>query len=153
MNKSTFRSHLRLTIQLLGLTVLLGFAFIFLKGALWTPNNTKQVDNDNNFFAGVPLGSTKLIRKSKQRFWISHLSKHQFKQLKNLSPWVEQEGFCSNGSNYCAINADTESMGVILRFTQQKPPQLNTQTPWFGGFVNPVTSDVYDLLGRKYTVN
>jgi len=51
----------------------------------------------------------------------------------------------------CVVAAQTDRSGIEIRYTRERPPQLHHSVPWLGGFVNPTTGAVFDLLGRPYT--
>jgi len=54
---------------------------------------------------------------------------------------------------YCVLAATTNRDGVYLQYTLKEPPQLLVDTPWFGGFVDPDSGAIYDLIGRAYQQN
>ena len=42
--------------------------------------------------------------------------------------------------------------GLDLSYTLKAPPQIPEEVPWEGGFVDPSSGSVFDLLGRSYSV-
>jgi len=136
------------------LIALICFLYILFKGIFWTPSLEKKLLKD------ITIESTTLKRDGNKRYWISHLSKKQMSQLDGLKQWVSSVSNCNrqlfdlisqeNIKQYCAVRADTINEGIILRYLKSPPPKLNNKTPWIGGFIDPSSGDLYDLLGRKY---
>jgi len=60
---------------------------------------------------------------------------------------------CDVNQVYCVLSAATKIDGIHVQYTLQEPSQLPSDTPWFGGFVDPTSGELYDLFGRAYMVN
>ena len=121
--------------------------------------NNSSVDKNSSeqqfYFQRVSVGETALFRVNNDIVWVTRLSSIQKDSLKKLNRITVQhktEGGaqCVILQEYCAINAATKEQGIQLRYTKAPPSQLPAKNIWVGGFVNPSTGAVYDLLGRAY---
>lgn len=104
-------------------------------------------------FDEVALGETKLRRYQSKRVWVSRLSDRQKTQLENLNPFLlEPNTGCSPQATLCVVLAAAQTQGFDLSYTKAPPPQLPSEVPWIGGFVDPTNGVVYDLLGRVFNI-
>jgi len=108
-----------------------------------------------SYYDSVGIGETVLLRVNRELVWVTRLNLQQKDSLKNLNATTIQhqtEGVlrCTISQEYCAIDASTKEQGIQLRYTKEPPSQLPAKNIWVGGFVNPSTGAVYDLLGRAY---
>lgn len=129
--------------------MLLGMAFLFvlfrsLGGPTVTPNSTATFDS-------VVVGQTALRRLGQQRVWVTRLSNLQIRQVKTLNPLVidAQQG-CQPSVSLCVIIAESSRSGIDLVYSRAAPAQLLKDSPWYGGFVDPSSGGVFDILGRAY---
>ena len=119
------------------------FLFIFFRGLAWSPDTSEKKSSELN------TGSTKLIRQDGQRLWATRLSEIQRQELVKLTPFVTTGNGCAP-EGICFVQPETSQQGVIIIYIEKKPDVLVSETPWIGGFINPVNGAVYDLLGRLY---
>jgi len=131
--------------------LLLGFLYVFFRGVGGTTVSRSDTGTENSLTESLLLGQTGLRRFEGERIWITRVSPAQREQAKTLSRYLvsSAEG-CVISGEFCALSANTGQTGVELSFTESHPAQLPNQTPWFGGFVNPLNGAVYDRLGRAY---
>jgi len=134
-------------VKLLMSCFVLAFLYVLFRMATWTP----AFDLANEI-SEVTVGETKLVSLKGKRFWVTRFSQEQKQQMDKLKGLVHQDTVCSE-SEFCLVKIDTSRLGVIIRYTIDKPAQLVTPNPWFGGFVNPANGAVYDLKGRGYVTN
>jgi len=158
-NKHKFRHRVRRLTQFFGLVLILVFTYIIVKGAFWTPPSHPS--------SNIPLNSTELKHFNSKQYWLTHLSPELIEKLNSLDNWVVGKRQCSNLSitaatkqsaehnpaSYCAFLAQTKVDGVLKIYLSERPNTLSSNTPWFGGFVDPTDSTTYDLLGRVYKTN
>ena len=55
-------------------------------------------------------------------------------------------------ADLCVIEAKTDRSGIDITFTAVAPRSVTSDIPWFGGYVDPTTGEIFDRLGRAYTV-
>lgn len=148
MNENKRRRLLR-NITFGGLLLIVGAFFgVIFQGLFWSPATDQETA-----YATLTTGETRMQRNQQQRYWVTKLSVQQHEQLLQLTRVVHQNVGCDSDSEFCAISAKAQRSGVLIQFVLQKPTQLPIDTVWFGGFVDPSTGGVYDLLGRGYLSN
>ncbi len=126
----------------------LAFAFVLFR-SLSGPALTTSV---NSPFDDVELGETAMRRLLGQRVWATRLTPLLRRQLKELESSIDSSSQgCLAEQVLCVVAAQTDRSGIEIRYTRERPPQLHHSVPWLGGFVNPTTGAVFDLLGRPYT--
>ena len=104
-------------------------------------------------FSDIAIGETNLRRYQSQRVWVSRLSDAQRQKLTNLKPFLlEPNSGCALQSSVCVLLAATPKQSFEISYSLAPPPQLPSDVPWHGGFVDPTTGVVYDLLGRVYHI-
>ncbi|MBT8115218.1 MAG: hypothetical protein KJP04_07545, partial [Arenicella sp.] len=102
-------------------------------------------------YSELGVGQTALRRVDGKRVWVTRLSQSQRDKLAAFdSAMVVQTGGCRLATQICAISTDTGRTGVELRFVMDAPVSLQSGLPWAGGFVNPDSGMIYDLVGRAY---
>ena len=143
------RSHLsRLVLAMFGL-LLFGFVFI-LVGSLRAPAISEAI-TDVEKFAEVAIGQTVLRRIEGRRVWLTRLSESQRHAATLLQEQlVYPDAGCKPESVLCVLDAATARDGIELTYTDSPPPQLPNAPTWMGGFVDPGSGAVFDLLGRAY---
>jgi len=107
----------------------------------------------NKAFSNLEPGQTKLIRFNGQRVWATRLTDRD--RFLKIAAHVEtsfesKESSCDVNKQFCVVSAATGKRGIELVFSKERPFQLDNDVPWMGGYVNPVTGQSYDLLGRPY---
>ena len=154
------RNFLSITVASLFTCLVLVFAWVFFNGLFINSVNDSSQSADESkdkvleLFSGVSPGQTKLNRYQGNVVWLVHLSQRQLLQVRTLDSYVlDKASGCDIEHLFCALSARTNRDGISIKFTQQAPPQLAVGTPWFGGFVDPSTSEIYDLIGRAYQQN
>lgn len=153
MNK---RKFLSVTVASLFTCLFLAFGWIYFYGLTSNPNKTTDSDKEDarELFKNVAVGSVVLQRFKNQQVWIVHLSSKQRTQTKLLNQFVVEPAVgCDLNKVYCVLAAASSRDGVYLQYTLQEPPKLLVGTPWFGGFVDPASGTIYDLVGRTYKQN
>jgi len=115
--------------------------------ATWSPDFDLA-----NEISEVTAGETRLVSLKGKRFWVTRFSEEQKEQMAKLEGLVHQDTVCRE-SEFCIVNIETSRLGVIIRYSSEKPTQLASTYAWFGGFVNPDDGAVYDLMGRGYLTN
>ncbi len=126
------------------LLLLATFIFIFMRGLMWTPNEVHEANSE------LELGVTDLVRRQGKRLWLTRLSKQQKAILRTATPFVVKGGGCSLQQENCWIQSETGQQGIVIRYIKDKPATLSNETPWTGGFINPINGAIYDLSGRYY---
>jgi len=151
MNNRTF---LIAAVSSLFACLFLAFAWIFFNGVFSKPNSSVANDKVVEVFESVPVGEAVVRRYKNKAVWVVHLSSKQIVDVKLANDYViaPKQG-CDLTRLYCVLEANTERDGVKLQFTYNEPPQLESGTPWFGGFVDPSNGSIYDLIGRAYKQN
>ncbi len=138
-------------VAVMALIVVCAFLFILLKGTLGSGLQTNASNSSDELVHNLALGETALRRDDAQLFWVSRLTTEQTNELSLFSDSIVQlDSGCLLESQICILSSQTERSGVQLRFVEQAPIQLPSDTPWTGGFVNPNDGAVYDLIGRPY---
>ena len=126
------------------LLLLASFIFIFIRGLMWSPNEINKPG------AYLELGVTDLVHHQGQRLWVTKFSEEQKAILQTITSFVADSNGCQLQQEICWIQSETERQGVVIRFIKNKPEALSNETPWVGGFINPLNGAVYDLSGRYY---
>lgn len=121
------------------------FIFILVQGAMFTGKGSSLTK------ALPAIGTVSLNNKKGMYYWINHYSDAQLSVRTKLDKWVVDaiEG-CPESQSFCALSAETGQQGVRIIYSEQSPPLMKSDTPWFGGYINPVNGAVYDLFGRAY---
>jgi len=130
------------------------FLFVLLIGLFGSSNgsSSNSGSNEDKTFSSLALGETKLMRLNGERVWVTRLAYRD--RFSNIKAHVEGgQPFCDLDKQFCVISAETEMQGIELVFTKKRPTQLDNNVPWNGGYVNPVSGQAYDLLGRPYRLN
>lgn len=134
---------IRLT-TLMAFLLVASFVGILIRGVAWSPSEVKDIE------VGIELGSTELVKHQRQRVWLTRFSPEQRKKIVQITPFVVVEGGCDTEAEKCLVQSTTNRQGVIVRYVQAKPDTLNNDVVWIGGFIDPTTGAIYDLLGRLY---
>lgn len=154
MSSSKKRQRLSFLVRGMLIMLVLGFAFIFFKGISGGNISQSNDSAESSVKASLMLGQTALRRVAGRRVWITRLSETQRSEAGVIAPYlVAAASGCAVAESYCALSAATDQAGIELSFTEQTPTQLPSQTPWFGGFVNPINGAVYDRFGRAYKLD
>lgn len=145
------KKNLARLVLVMCLFILLTFASILLNGTLFFIPDSADKQIIEQRFEGLLLGESQLHRVNKRITWVTYLSDIQKNDLRTLTDaQVQLDQACDDSQQYCILLAETDRLGIQLQFTNTPPPQLPIELPWYGGFVNPATGAVYDLLGRAY---
>ena len=142
------RAVLAKVVGLMLLVLVIGFLFI-LFNSLNTKTNTTQPKLPNSAFSQLKPGDTVLARHKGQRVWVSNISATQLLSLQDLTPFVKKESACDLLQSLCGLKAKSLRDGVELVYQTQKPDHLSEELSWPGGFIDPATGLVYDLIGRR----
>lgn len=126
---------------------LLALAFVsVLLAGLFTSGDDST---DFNAAQDILSGHTQLSRVNGERLWISNINQAQLTQLLAMSDnRVYRNTGCQAKLGLCAVRARTSKQGIEIRYIAEKPFYLPPAHELAGGFVNPTTGLVYDLLGR-----
>ena len=126
---------------------LIGLAFIYVLLRSLSPDagsKTTIVDN-------LSPGQTAMRRLDGRRVWISHLSAQQKKVLNSMPEnMVTVASGCQLPASYCIIDAASERAGIELVYSKPRPSVMLKSKIWVGGFIDPDSGAIYDLLGRAY---
>ena len=123
------------------------FVFVLLR-SLGGPALSTSV---NSPFDDVEIGETALRRYQGQRVWVSRLSPQLITMLRKIDAVVEDKNSgCAPDVTLCVVLAKTSVDGIEIRYSAKRPANIARSTPWAGGYVNPNTLAVFDLLGRAY---
>lgn len=126
----------------------LGFAYVLIS-SIGGPSN---FSNPKELFDDVAIGQTAARRVGSDRVWVTRLSALTKTQANTVSSHtVDQEAGCDVNGELCVVLAATARSGIDIIYSEKAPIQLPPNVPWFGGFVDPSTGEVFDLLGRAYT--
>jgi len=126
------------------LILVLAFAVVLFTG-IFEPKRGAPAQQP---FSDVPIGATELRRYHGQRVWVTHLTDSL--AFSRLDGFVDTAGSCDRSQEFCVLLASTARQGVEFVFSHIAPAQLPADVPWMGGFINPSTGAVFDLLGRPY---
>lgn len=126
-------------------------ALAFVLVLLRSLSGPSSVSNPAAVFDDVQTNQTALRRYQGQRVWATRLGALQRNQLKQLDAVVsDPNAGCELSVTICAVKASTARDGIEIIFSDARPPQLDSNVPWFGGLVDPTNGAVYDRLGRLY---
>ena len=159
MNK---RQVLTKSVASLFFILLITFCWIIFKGATSALN--PEVEGKSNshphnspqhpLFEGLQAGQTVLRRHQRQLVWVIAVDEKTQTQGLLLNGFLlDPNSGCNLDQPFCVLKASTAIDGVNVQFTSQEPSQLANKTPWFGGFVDPTSGELYDLFGRAYAMN
>lgn len=140
------RARLKRLVQILFLTLIGAFVFVLLSGIFG-----RSINQQSDAQINLSPGETSVVRIQGQRAWATRLSPLLVQQCAENSAFlVDSFSGCSSDLEYCFIAMQTQRAGVDIRFVEAKPFTLGEEVPWCGGFVDPGTEVVFDLLGRAY---
>lgn len=143
MQKETLKN----VIKFMLLILIMGFLYVLISS---TGGPRKQIDVDMEF-ADIAMGQTAVRRVAGKKVWVTRLSSMQKNQIHSLnSHMLDADAGCPLAVNVCVLLAATERSGIDIVFTADEPAQLPATVPWFGGFVDPTSGEVFDLMGRAY---
>jgi len=133
--------------------LVLAFLWVFLNGIGSSHYLSSHKKPGPAVFQNLHPGQSKLHRYQRQMVWVTFLNQHLRAGLSELAPYViNPEVGCDVAQAYCVVAASTSIDSIYLQYTRQEPQQLPSNTPWIGGFVDPTSGAVYDLLGRAYKI-
>jgi len=150
------RKFLSLAVGVLFTSLFLAFGWIYFYGLTSNSGKTSTLEDKeiDALFQGVAVGRAVLKRFKNEPVWVLNLSSKQISQTQQLDQFVIDPGTgCELNKVYCILVATTNRDGVYLQYTLKEPPQLLVGTPWYGGFVDPASGQIYDLIGRSYQQN
>lgn len=129
--------------------LVLGFIYVLFKGLSGAGNSEQSTSSDN--LADIPIGQTVSRRLEGETVWISRLSEHQKAGLEQIAPFlVDVDSGCASAGDFCILAATGTRDGIRISFSKATPPQLPAGIAWQGGFVDPASGAMFDLLGRAY---
>ena len=130
--------------------LLLAFVFVSLKSLSGAESENFRQQGLN--VEQLPLGQPTLQLVDGRRLWITRLSDQQSRDAALNKPFLidDSQSGCSPQQAICALSATAAKHSVDIVFSRTAPPQLSDQVNWRGGFVDPTTGGVFDLLGRPY---
>ena len=127
---------------------LVAFLFYVLLSSLSGPSN---IGNTVTLYDDVMIGQTAKRRDGSERVWVTRLSKSQLSHATELDDFVvAPTAGCSRNQVLCVILANTDSPGIDVVYSATSPNGFPAGVPWYGGFVDPSTGEVFDLFGRAY---
>ncbi len=107
--------------------------------------------SSNTAFDNVVIGQTALRRLGRQRVWVTRLSASQVRQADELSSFViDPQSGCAPSTSLCVIAAQSSRPGIEIVYSHTIPDKLASNIPWYGGYVDPVSGGIFDVLGRAY---
>ncbi len=149
--KSSLRKNLTRIVLAMCLLMVLSFASVLLNGTVFFLPKLPEEQSTETRFKDLVIGEPQLQRINKQVAWVISFSATQKENLVLLDAGALVVGTaCDTLETYCILLAETERLGIYLQYSEVPPSQVPAETPWYGGFVNPITGNVYDLLGRPY---
>lgn len=129
---------------------ILAFVYILLASALGVPKHRQA----GSSFLTIASNQTVMRTVQGSRVWATKFGSELLAKRQQTDSWVQQPGSgCDISKPFCLINTQTNRQGIEIRYIEQPPPQLPQSTPWFGGYINPLNSAVYDRFGRGYKIN
>ncbi|GAA6137027.1 hypothetical protein NBRC116583_07740 [Arenicella sp. 4NH20-0111] len=144
MQRRSLQSLIKAMFALLGLT----FLYVLFSSI----SGTNQVGDSSALFDDVAIGQTALRRNGQRRVWVSRFSGQQLTELTTLeSVLVDPAAGCEITLGVCVLDASASRSGIDIVFSDSVPAQLASGLPWFGGFVDPTTGELFDRLGRAYS--
>ena len=128
----------------------LAFIYITLTGLVGVPE-FRQATSD---FGNIQANQTVMRNVNGKRAWVTRFGNQLIEKRDLTSKWVKEErGGCDINKAICLFDAATTRQGIEILYIEQKPPQVSNEIPWYGGYVNPLDSSVYDRFGRGYKIN
>ena len=144
------RKKLKSLVTYMFALVVVGFVYVLFSSL----GSNRKEETGVDRFSDIKAGQTVMRRVDGKRVWLTHFSKKQINQTKLLEPFlISPESGCSLKIKLCALLASVSDNGLELSYSLLPPPQLNGDDIWVGGFVDPTTGAVFDLLGRSYRLN
>lgn len=141
------KQKLTLLIKAMFLCLLFGFAYVLLRST----GGPNTVTNTNTVFDDISTGQTAARRINSERVWVTRLSNAHRVQAQELDQHVLDPSLgCQPADDLCVLKSSTDRNGIHITFTTTAPAQLSADVPWFGGFIDPTTGEVFDRLGRAY---
>ena len=108
-------------------------------------------ESETELFQNLPKGETAMRRLEGRRAWVSHLSEQQKQALRDIPEAdVLVNTGCSVSANYCIVDAATNRAGIEMVYSSDRPTVMLKSKTWKGGFIDPDSGAIYDLLGRAY---
>lgn len=155
--KMNQRKVLARAVASLFLLLLMAFFFVVFKGVapvvsdfFYTPNDAAN----QTLFKGITQGQTVLRRYQGKTVWVTAIDEKIISGASTLNSYLfNQNQGCDVKKPFCVLNAATKQDGIYVSFTTKEPKQLPSSVPWLGGFVDPTSGELYDVLGRAYRVN
>ena len=99
----------------------------------------------------IAPGQTVGRRIDGQPAWVTRISGQQRQDLMSLQPYLlDPANGCAVAVPVCALSASGARDGIQISYSKQAPPQLPRDAAWYGGFVDPASGAIFDLLGRAY---
>jgi len=137
-------------IKAMFLVLVMGFVYVLFR-SLGGPS---RVTTSENLFDDVVIGQTAARRLGNDKVWVTRLSSLHRNQASEVSGHVrDANAGCQIVEDLCVLKAATQRNGIDIIFTANAPDQLPSSKPWYGGFVDPTTGEVFDRLGRAYADN
>ena len=134
-------------VRIMFLMLVLAFVFVLLS-SLKGPSLTTSV---NSPFDDVEIGETTLRRYQGKRVWVTRLSPQLVQALESIDSLVVDKAIgCDPQQTLCAVMANTKTDGIEIRYSANRPANVSRSTPWAGGFIDPTTGAIFDVLGRAY---
>ena len=129
-------------------------AYILLRSLGGPSRITSTADTSNkSLYDDVVIGQTAARRQGSTRVWVTRLSEAHKRQARDLNQYlVDPDAGCAIDADLCVIEAKTDRSGIDITFTAVAPRSVTSDIPWFGGYVDPTTGEIFDRLGRAYTV-
>lgn len=121
--------------------LLLACGFLFV---LFSSLGNKPKQLQSSAFADLANGATAMRRVAGERLWVTRLDIEQRARLATDHPCKKRA--------LCALPAATSVPGIELAFSNKKPPQLNHNQQWSGGFIDPTNGFVYSIAGTAYSL-
>jgi len=127
---------------------LLAFLLYVLFSSLSGPSN---IVSGVNLYDDVMIGQTAKRRDGPNRVWVTRLSKVQLSYHGQLNEFVvAPNSGCDKERVLCVILAKTARSGIDVVYSATSPDGFPAGVPWYGGFVDPSTGEMFDLFGRAY---
>ena len=137
---------IRLVRAMFGILIL-AFVLILFR-SLAGANLTTSV---NSPFDDVEIGETTLRRYQGKRVWVTRLSPQLVQALQSIDSLVVDKAIgCDPQQTLCAVMANTKTDAIEIRYSAKRPANVSRSTPWAGGFIDPTTGAIFDVLGRAY---
>ena len=131
----------------------MGLFFLYVLFAGMSVQNPSDEAAESGKFTQVLLGQTVLRRVNGHRVWVSRLSAQQQTVLNLNNPYLVDQITSCVDLEVCVLSASAARHGLDIVFSKKEPPQLPSKVVWNGGFVDPTSGAVFDLLGRPYRLD